>query len=513
LNPPGNQIYEFGAFRIDAARRLLLRDGTVVPLTPKAFDTLVVLVENSARVLEKEELMKMLWPDSFVEERNLTVNISSLRKALGESASDHRYIVTVPGRGYRFVADVKELPRGAADLLVERHTRSRITIKDEQTFADNVGDAQALKRGRSTPFLSAENLLRSRVNRAILVASILLIGITGTFAFWRSNHKRVIANTARNQARQDYLSGRSLWNTRRNEDLFKSISYFEQAIKDDSTFALGYAGLADAYAFDMIYWPKAEEMANKALELDNTLGEPHATLGFIRMFWQWNWDDAEREFKQSIDLNPRYATAHQWYAIYIAASLLRFNWAAVEMQKALEIDSSSAPMNGDLGQIYYFAHEYDQAIAACRKALELDPDFINAHLYLYQIYAKKGMYSEAADEFFRYQELVGDKVYSDPANEERLRKAYAANGINGIWRSSIELVRQGYSIDSYSMAEYNALLGANDEALNWLAKAFEARAFALTLVKANPAFEDLHRDPRFQDLLVRAGFATRESFQ
>jgi tetratricopeptide (TPR) repeat protein len=170
-------------------------------------------------------------------------------------------------------------------------------------------------------------------------------------------------------------------------------------------------------------------------------------------------------------------------------------------------------MNGDLGQIYYFAHEYDQAIAACRKALELDPDFINAHLYLYQIYAKKGMYSEAADEFFRYQKLVGDKVYSDPANEERLRKAYAANGINGIWRSSIELVRQGYSIDSYSMAEYNALLGANDEALNWLAKAFEARAFALTLVKANPAFEDLHRDPRFQDLLVRAGFATRESFQ
>src|SRR5207247_2004277 len=107
-------------------------------------------------------------------------------------------------------------------------------------------------------------------------------------------------------------------------------------------------------------------LANKALELDSSLAEPHATLGFIRMFWQWNWDDAEREFKQAIDLNPGYATAHQWYAIFIAAHQLRVSWAEAEMQKALELDPSSPAINADMGQVSYFAHEYDQAIAACK---------------------------------------------------------------------------------------------------------------------------------------------------
>src|ERR1700691_5540728 len=115
-----SQLYEFGPFRADGVRRLLLRDGEAVPLTSKAFDTLQVLIVNHGRVLEKDELLKSIWPNSFVEEANLAQNVSALRKALGETPGEHRYIATVPGRGYRFVGSVR--PPAQTELVLERHT-------------------------------------------------------------------------------------------------------------------------------------------------------------------------------------------------------------------------------------------------------------------------------------------------------------------------------------------------------------------------------------------------------
>jgi DNA-binding winged helix-turn-helix (wHTH) protein/Tfp pilus assembly protein PilF len=514
MSKPAHHLYEFGPFRLYTGERLLLRDRQSIQLTPKAFDTLALLVENVGHVVEKNALMEAIWPDTFVDENTLTRNISTLRKALGQDGNGHQYIETVPKLGYRFVADVREIRDQSAYVVLGKSVRSRIVIEEETNGAQETKQDQPLERSALARRHFVKSAFALKSNRAILIGSVLLIGITGALVFWRSNHKATIAApAARNEARTAYLQGRSFWNTRTNEDLFKSISCFERTIRQDPTFALGYAGLADAYAFDVAYWPKAEELANKSLEIDNTLAEPHATLGFIRMFWQWNWDDAEREFKRAIELNPNYATAHQWYAIYIAAHRLRFNWAAVEMQKALELDPSSLPINADIGQMHYFAHEYDQAIAAGKKALDLDPNFINAHVYLYQAYTQKGMYAEAAEEFFKFQELVGDKIYTDPVNEKRLRKAYAAEGMTGIWKSSVELMREGYSSDPYSMAEYCALFGEKDKALDWLEKAFETRNFAFVFVKANPAFDHLHKDPRFQDLLVRAGFASKDSFE
>src|SRR5258706_12426437 len=123
-------FYEFGPFHVDTVKRFLLREGEVVPLTPKAFDLLLALVENRERVLEKSELMERLWPDSFVEETNLTQNISTLRKALGESPQQHQYLVTVPGRGYRFVADVVSTADNEINLLARKVTRSQIIVDE-----------------------------------------------------------------------------------------------------------------------------------------------------------------------------------------------------------------------------------------------------------------------------------------------------------------------------------------------------------------------------------------------
>ena len=131
MNQQTKHFYEFGFFRLDPAKRVLSMDGKPLPLTAKVFDTLLVLVERRGQVVEKGELMKLLWPDSFVEEANLTQNVSLLRKLLKESPNDHRYIVTVPGRGYRFVAQVAESGDEETDLIVRERTRSQIVITQE----------------------------------------------------------------------------------------------------------------------------------------------------------------------------------------------------------------------------------------------------------------------------------------------------------------------------------------------------------------------------------------------
>src|SRR2546428_13021730 len=131
------RIYEFGPFHLDADDRLLLRAGRPIALTPKAFNTLLLLVENRGRLVEKEELMKSVWPDSFVEENNLSRRIYLLRKALGESSDEVKYIETVPKHGYRFVANVVELETNGADLILEKHTSSKIITEEEEEFTDS----------------------------------------------------------------------------------------------------------------------------------------------------------------------------------------------------------------------------------------------------------------------------------------------------------------------------------------------------------------------------------------
>lgn len=133
-----HHLYEFGPFRLDSAKRLLFRNNQPVTLTSKVFDTLLVLVQNRERVVEKDEFMKKLWPNSFVEEANLAQNVSILRRALGESPNDHRYIVTMPGRGYRFVGAVTEPPEELGEVIVERHTRSQITIEADDSNSEGV---------------------------------------------------------------------------------------------------------------------------------------------------------------------------------------------------------------------------------------------------------------------------------------------------------------------------------------------------------------------------------------
>src|ERR1051325_7293780 len=173
MSSPAKQIYEFGQFRLEAAERMLLREGTVVPLTPKAFDTLLLLVENSGHVLTRDELLEAVWRDAFVEENTLTQNIAALRKALGERQNGPRYIETVPKTGYRFIAQVKALDYGNGEVFLERRTRERVVIEAQETVIDEAEDKWTFHR----PLLLVFQRLKKGRLLGVAAVALVLLGV------------------------------------------------------------------------------------------------------------------------------------------------------------------------------------------------------------------------------------------------------------------------------------------------------------------------------------------------
>ncbi len=205
------------------------------------------------------------------------------------------------------------------------------------------------------------------------------------------------------------LKGRYYWNKRTEEATWKAIDYFQLAIAKDRNDARAYAGLADSYLSLALVealqeaippnegFPKAREAVTRALEIDETLGEAHATLGHIHFQYDRDWAGAEREFKRAIELNPNYANAHLWYALSLMWTG-RHDEAVLEVTRAQQLDPLLLAVNANVGFILAAAHRYDEAIAECRKTVDLDPNFPLGHYRLGQIYTLKGMYSEAIPE-------------------------------------------------------------------------------------------------------------------
>ncbi|MBI1874543.1 MAG: winged helix-turn-helix domain-containing protein [Acidobacteria bacterium] len=516
----GPSSYEFGPFRVDTVERLLLRDGQPVPLTPKAFETLLALVRHHGHAVEKQQLMTTVWPDTFVEENNLNQNISALRRALGEGPHGGRYIETVPRRGYRFIGVVREIREQGPDSVIAQYSRSRVVIEEEEHEASEslaFDPPQEVARERRGAW--AIGPIGRRVHLPAVMGSALLL-VAGAFGYgWLSNLRpsstramtvgaavehtsdAVGRRTLNQEAHAAFLRGRFFWNTRTSEGLHKAIVSLERAVELDPDYALAYAALADAYAFDLQHWKKVEGTANRALALSPSLGEAHASLGFVRLFHEWDWPAAEREFRRAVALSPDYATAHQWYAICFA---LKRKWmeAKAEMRQALKLEPTSPIMNADMGQLLYFAQEYDEAIEQCRRALEVDSTFLNAHVYLYQIYTQKKMYREAVEKYFEIQRLDVSTAY-EARVEAALRNAYAREGIRGFWRARLDYVTG--ATDYYSAAEYAARLGDLEAAVRWLDTAFQHHSFPVVFSFANPVFEGLHGIPRFRELMRTLG--------
>jgi TolB-like protein/class 3 adenylate cyclase len=344
---------------------------------------------------------------------------------------------------------------------------------------------------------------------ATSIATALQARLTG-----EEQHALSSRPTQNSEAHQFYLKGRYYWNKRTKEGLKKAVEYFEQAIDADPTYALAYVGLSDSYDLLGFHgygvlppneaFPKAKAAAEKALQIDERLGEAHISLAYVKEGYDWDLDGAQRDYKRGIELNPNYAIAHQWYGLHCALRE-RFPEAIAEIKRAQELDPLSLIINMNVAWSFYFARQYDEALEQSQKALELDPNFPPARWMLGHAYRQKGIYDKAIAEFQSGLQLSG----GDPLRVAVLGHAYAVAGKRAeaekVINDLTEISKQRY-FPPYFIALIYVGLNDKDQAFVWLEKAFAEHSSGMTYLKVEPMFDPIRSDPRFQDLLRRVGF-------
>ena len=317
------------------------------------------------------------------------------------------------------------------------------------------------------------------------------------------------ARSVNAKAYDAYLHGRYHWNKRTPQDITSAIEYFQQAIREDPNYAVAYAGLADAYALlgsvgndalpPKVAMPQAEDNALKALALDNSLAEAHASLAYVKLSFDWQGPEAERHFKQALELNPSYATGHQWYALYLVATG-RMKDAIAEIGRAQQLDPLSIIILTAAAHIYNQAGQYDKALEQCRKALDLYPDFFLAHYIQGRAYEQKGMLAAAIAEF----QKASNSSRGSPITIEGLGHAYAVSGkrqeAGQLLAQLVSLSQQKY-VPAVCMMAICVGLGDNDQALRWVKQALDDRCDYVIYLPYEPGLESLRADPRFQDLM------------
>jgi TolB-like protein len=592
-------FFDFGPFRLDPAEKVL------------PFETLLALVEKSGHILEKDELLKRIWPDTFVEEGTLVQNIATLRKTLGEGPDHHPYIETIPRRGYRFSASVQRVaaevpikgPRfpvghavamgvatGAFLSLAVWFARERIWppaspaqarimlavmpfvnlsgdsgqdyfssgLTEEMIaqlgaleparlgviartsamqYKDTKKNARQIGRELSVDYLM-EGSVRSDGERVRITAQ--LIQVKDQTHLWAQNYDRDLRDilglqrevasaialqikleltsgaSARlasapprdPQAYELYLQGRYFWNKRTESGFVKAIEYFNQALARDPNYAQAHAGLADAYALlgslasagisRQEAMPKAKRSALRALQLDDSLAEAHTSLAFVLAQYEWDWQGAEREFRRALELNPNYATAHQWYGLWFMAHR-RFEEALEEERLAHEADPLSTIIETDTCQFLEFAGRDDDAIRHAQRALELDPGFSLAHLYLAEAYNRKRNYPEAI------AELEGPGLKDVGAWVTLiLARTYALAGQRDKAKAALRIILESpnHGEDAaVPLASVYATLGEKEPAFAWLEKAYRNREGGLILLGVSPVPQLIRQDPRFEGLM------------
>jgi len=326
-------------------------------------------------------------------------------------------------------------------------------------------------------------------------------------------HKRLTdARPVNAEALEAYLKGRSCLDERNEEALKTAITYFNEAVEKDPGYALAQVALSDAYfalgTVNVGALSPAEALdkggaaALKAIQLDDSLAEAHTALGVIKLY-SWKWSEAEREFNNAIELNPNYAPAHSWYAIYLTAQG-RLGEAIARIYRAREIDPLSPHISQNVGWILHYARQYDEEVEQYRRALDLDPNFLFARLRLAGVFLEKRLFSEAIGE---YERAAGISNRS-PSTLGGLGNVYAVAGRRSEARqilAELLALRKRRYVNPHCIDVIYLGLGDRDRALEWLEKSYRERSYATVFLKVDAQFDILRSDPRFQDILRRVG--------
>jgi serine/threonine-protein kinase len=599
-----SQPIDFAEFRIDPlSRRVWRRDGTPVPMTARVFDTLMYLVEHRGVVVAKDDLIAAIWPDRVVEENNLSQSISALRRALGDRRGGDSSIVTIPGRGYKFIAEpaprpqeVREIASGGSVVPLRRRDstaarrvpavvaapanpfpqvlavlpfRSLAPKRGDESLLMGMADVVIARLGASDGLvvrpsslvrryaaagrdplaagreLGADVVLDGGVQRdgARLRVSARLLRVGDGVALWarsfdvqftnvfevqdaiceqvcQSLALRLGAEEKRRLTRRDthdvnayqcYLSGRHHIARLTAPEIRKGIELFEQATALDPNYALAYAGAADAYRRLPIAcdwrpteaFPQAQEAAKKALALDPRLAAAHFALGFVRFWYDWNWDEAETEFRRAIELGPESAEPHLGLA-HLLSNLGRQPEAIAEIRRARELDPLSMIANTLEASFLSLAQRDDEALSRLQKTFDIDPDFWVAHLHLGGIEYKRGRITQAVDALQNARRLSGDV----PNAIASLGYVYARTGSPDPALALLAELSTLASIRYVPPCNYALIhcgLGQRDHALAWLDRAYAERDLRLTFLRVDRRWDPLRGEARFVEIARRIG--------
>jgi len=495
----------FGVFEADLRAGELRKNGSKVKVQDLPFRALKLFLSRPNQVLSREEFRQALWPDgTFVDfDRGISSTINRLREALADTASNPRFIETVPGTGYRWIAPLQV-----------------ITPSGERVSDRGIG-----ARRTADPPASPANAHSNAKKIWMVVAGFVVIAVAvGLAVKWRQRTLQTQGAAAQSAATASvykpsqevedlYLKGRYYWNKRTPEGLNQALDSFSQAIRRDPNYAKAYVGLADSYNLlrefasmpDSEAYAHAFAAASKAAELDPSSAEAHASLGFIYFWSRRDLDAASREFERAIALNPNYVDAYHWYGnVLIAVGQNKEGLAY--LNRAQELDPASPSIRADKGVGLIGAGNRDDGVALLKQMEQTDANFRSPHAYLAATYLSELDCSGYLNESRTQARLQRDA--DKLALVEAAEKGFAAGGCPGMLRSVLALQTKRYAqhqATAYELAETEALLGDKPAALQYLRLSLAQNEAALASVRANIYFRSLHQEPAFRQLVLDAG--------
>jgi DNA-binding winged helix-turn-helix (wHTH) protein/Tfp pilus assembly protein PilF len=513
-----NAVLRFGVFEADLRSGELRKNGVKVKIQDLPFRTLQLLLSRPNEVLSREEIRLALWPDGvFVDfDRGITSTINRLRDALGDSADNPVFVETVGRRGYRWIAPTHQ-PEALTPAVSKRETEKNGTEEagTEKEKLENVRIETAAPTPR--PRYMRRELVFILPVLALLFAAWIFRPSYRTAKAGRSSTPTVASTAPHHPANPEagdfYLKGRFYWNKRTPESLNKAVDAFTQAIVHDPNYAQAYVGLADSYNLLREYtimpaseaYPRALAAARKAVELDPQSSEAHASLAFVSFHGMWDAATADREFRRAIELDPNNAVAHHWYATYLL-SLTRYPESLAEIERAQALDPASKSVLADKGPILFAAGRHQESIALLKQMEENEPDFISPHRYLKSIYFLSADYPHYLAESRTEAALMHDSTAL--AIADATEKGFAAGGGKGLLEALRQQQKKLYDrgqFSPYNLAETCAFLGNKQEALKYLKAAYDQHADGVPHLEADPAFNNLHHDPAFQQIIAELG--------
>ncbi len=561
---PDRRSYAFGPYVLDVGQRQLRRDGRPIGMRPKILDTLRALVENNDRLLHKEELMAMVWPDRTVDESNLAHNLSVLRKILGQS-KETQYVVTVPRRGYRFTAPVEVSLEGS---IAVRPFANMSPDPDQAFFCDGVAEelidtlaaVEGLRVvGRTSSFdCRLRELSASSVGEKLGVSAILegslrkagdrlrisaqLIRTSDSTQLWSEHYDRKLGDVfeiqediakaivvhvrtklldphpgpvvARHTEDQEvyrlYLEARYCINQQTEGRIRQAMSVIDRALELQPDFARGHALLGVCYANLAVYGflpvdetvAKAEEAVRRALALNDASVLAYRALGLLSAL-RWDWPEAQRAYLRALQLDPGSSTAHYSYGNHFLAPVGRVEEAEREIRTALDLDPLSRTFSQGLCQTLYYTRRYEEAVVQARHTLELEEDYPLVRSLLAACYSAMGRTDEAIHERQVHLRHTGHQEEA-----EAVGRIYAKEGEPGVFRWMVDQLLKRMSAGdsrSASLAILCAWLDEREAALSWLENALDAKLGPVHWAKVHPAFDCLRDEPRFQELLDSMG--------